>query len=1256
MLPKYVRNDNAYDFLAKKTYFCFSISYTFLYMAKYSFWGILFFSCVLSVHAQLFRVTQEKYLNYYHLPTNSYLLKDTLYQYGTDFQEGIAIVRKNEKYGAIDSTGKEIIALRYDMLTPFSQSQAIFTVEYLKGVVSTKGREIIAAKYDYLGDISEGKRVAMIDGKWGFIDLKGTVVVPFIYEYVSDFQEGRAMFLQDEKCGFLNQKGQVVIDANYEWVANMHEGKAAVMQNGQYGFIDSLGKTIIPLQYDLAWDFSEGLAAVKIATNASIAFINTNGKTVVPAKYEDFYNFSENVAAVKLTATHKWGFLRKDGSALTDFIFEEAKQMKEGRAAVKKEGKWGYLDENGKEIIACQYAQAFDFEYDYAIVGTGAAYTELGRKEPAISASGIVPVQFRQINMYKFGYINKVGEMIIAPKYQNIRRISSHFVWVEKDARNGTYFHLSNLFSIESGCLYIEPGAVYKDFLEPKIASTSVLKNKNGELVSDKRFVVNEIYSKEACFSLKDNKLYDSKGKKMFMQEYESAYPIDENFFRLYNKENKMIQVDINEHQINTDTYQLVAPLGEKHYVAAYRFSDTLNYFIVDEKGRQVGDVGFQDIKMLEKSLFICKKNGKWGLYNGNGFLLIPCKYDEISGYQNDMAVVVKDSVRGYASKTDFFSVATLKEMPQNHLSLFNENLAPFYQNGKYGFVNKSNKIVISCEYEMVWGFRKGLAKVKKDKKLGYINPKNEIIIPIEYDELSTFSEGLIISKKNGKIGFLNEKNEIIIPFIYQDAFPFKDSLAIVQSGVNQKWGCIDRQGNVKVLFNYDEISSFSEGYARVVFEGKEGIIDKNNVLIKDCIFDKVGKIKNGVAIISYKGRFGLINMNGQFIISPIYEEITRLKGDTFLCKSASFSGFYTKSNQAILPIQYETEKTFIRNAYYALSKQGKRIIFDKYGRKIRQVEGDFEPISDKYFTEAHSKPVVYDNKGNQVIPGMYQSIDYMKNANDLFLVKNDAGMYGVINLENKTLLPFVYQHIKPLHHTMFMVSGDSLSAVVDSENGTILPPIYQSIETVSEVKDIFIVKLRGKTGVVNAQNKTIIPFSYCNIYKPYGDNKNYFISRDANGKETLYTFDGKKLTIPPFTEVYLSDNEELILVKNYSLSGLYHIDGTEIYPMRSDEIFTSHLNDAFIPIRKGKKWGMIDRKGHIVALFEYDYLKLIATKDKNLFIFQQGNKMGIMDEQWNILYENTVEILYDATLDLFYIGMGKNIQYIDKNGKEVQK
>ena len=110
----------------------------------------------------------------------------------------------------------------------------------------------------------------------------------------------------------------------------------------------------------------------------------------------------------------------------------------------------------------------------------------------------------------------------------------------------------------------------------------------------------------------------------------------------------------------------------------------------------------------------------------------------------------------------------------------FHECLAAIKRNGKWGFIDKTGKLVIPCVYDAVDEFHDGLARVNKDGKLGFIDKTGKVVIPLEYDAIGIFHEGLASVKNNGKYGFIDTTGKVVIPFEYDLVNCFRDGLALV--------------------------------------------------------------------------------------------------------------------------------------------------------------------------------------------------------------------------------------------------------------------------------------------------------------------------------------------------------------------------------------------------------------------------------------------------------------------------------------------
>lgn len=240
----------------------------------------------------------------------------------------------------------------------------------------------------------------------------------------------------------------------------------------------------------------------------------------------------------------------------------------------------------------------------------------------------------------------------------------------------------------------------------------------------------------------------------------------------------------------------------------------------------------------------LISENGKWGFINKKGVMVIQPNYDYASSFSNGMAVVTVnesgEDKKGYIDTNG----KLLIPIKYSQAYGFDENLAPVFnvEMKKWGFIDKRGELVIDYKFDSTFGFSEGLAAVEIDKKWGYINAKGDIqikpsFIYINYFKPSqdtyAFQEGLsavwIGNEENGKIGFINKKGEIIIKPIYDEAKNFSQGLAAVRIGdeASGKWGFINKKGEFIIKPTFDGVSSFNEGFSSVGIDGKYALNGK---------------------------------------------------------------------------------------------------------------------------------------------------------------------------------------------------------------------------------------------------------------------------------------------------------------------------------------------------------------------------------------------------------------------------------------------
>ncbi len=93
-------------------------------------------------------------------------------------------------------------------------------------------------------------------------------------------------------------------------------------------------------------------------------------------------------------------------------------------------------------------------------------------------------------------------------------------------------------------------------------------------------------------------------------------------------------------------------------------------------------------------------------------------------------------------------------------VSCLSEGLAWVQKDGKWGYINKTGKVVIPLQYDDAYSFYEGLAVVKKDGKYGFINKTGNIIVPLQYDDVGAFYEGLAWVYKDGEEFYINKQGQ----------------------------------------------------------------------------------------------------------------------------------------------------------------------------------------------------------------------------------------------------------------------------------------------------------------------------------------------------------------------------------------------------------------------------------------------------------------------------------------------------------------
>ena len=206
---------------------------------------------------------------------------------------------KNDKYGLLNKSFKEIILAKYNHTSSYNNGLFIVELDGKWGAVDKDDKIMIPFDYESLQYLDDsGYLQADKKSGEGFIDKTGKELIPFIYYQLSNFHENLAIFSnmqEDGKYGVINRRGEIIVQPQYDGIEHFSNGMAVmnkiVGETSKQGYIDSTGKEVILTQYETARDFTkEGYALV--GNSGDLFFIDKKGQKVAFPKLNELKNYS----------------------------------------------------------------------------------------------------------------------------------------------------------------------------------------------------------------------------------------------------------------------------------------------------------------------------------------------------------------------------------------------------------------------------------------------------------------------------------------------------------------------------------------------------------------------------------------------------------------------------------------------------------------------------------------------------------------------------------------------------------------------------------------------------------------------------------------------------------------------------------------------------------------------------------------------------------------------------------------------------
>lgn len=268
----------------------------------------------------------------------------------------------------------------------------------------------------------------------------------------------------------------------------------------------------------------------------------------------------------------------------------------------------------------------------------------------------------------------------------------------------------------------------------------------------------------------------------------------------------------------------------------------------------------------------------------------------------------------------------------------------PKVWNGKYGYIDKSGKVILAPRYDAASDFSQGLAAVKRGYGYGYIDQTGKMIVKPEFDAAGRFSDGLAPVLVGNRWRYIDKTGKTVIEPQFQQALPFAEGLALVRDdGV---CGYIDLRGQLIINTQFEDAGMFAEGLAPVRIAGKWGYIDRNAKVIIAPQFEFALPFSEGLAPVQQsrqsnrdtgkESQYGFINKAGEFIVKPQFDLAGTFSNALAPVEINRRWGFIDKTGALIIAPQFRRVSVFSEEVAMAETDRGAGFI-DKTGKFVIQ-------------------------------------------------------------------------------------------------------------------------------------------------------------------------------------------------------------------------------------------------------------------------------------------------------------------------------
>ena len=406
-------------------------------------------------------------------------------------------------------------------------------------------------------------------------------------------------------------------------------------------------------------------------------------------------------------------------------------------------------------------------------------------------------------------------------------------------------------------------------------------------------------------------------------------------------------------------------------------------YKQIEKNGREYE---IEKIAIQDYEYFILRQDGKYGVMNKNGDIVIHPEYTNviipnpkkavfICYDENNQTKVLNQNNEQIISEYEQIQPIRLKNIASN--LMYEKNLLTYVQDEKMGLINLEGEVIAKPIYESIEGlpYKEGELLVQLEGKYGVINNKGNNLVEPKYDQITvdnytTEEEGY---KRAG----------YIVSNTTEDGY---------------RYGYVDIDGNILLEPQYTEVS-------RIV-----NIKDNDNIYL----------------IVAQNGQYGVVK-NQEQIIENEYQSISyNSESNTLTLEKTKRYGIATLEGKVVIPVEF-SQIDSTGKYIYATDVDGNVEVYQEDGNPA-DVESNvyiLETNNENYQIKIdNAQGTVYsilNKNGEQMTTQNYSYINYL--YDNYFIVSVTGGKVGVINDKEEEIIPIQFDSIEKIEGTDYIIT-----------------------------------------------------------------------------------------------------------------------------------------------------------------------------------------------------------------------------------------